>query len=263
MAKRRSVEHVQDRTYAQRYHRQNQKAVFWRHHLDCWSQTSLTQIAYCENNGLSPTSFARWKALLTPKTAKRRPRDAKILVDRPYYDAKEKCSYCGGLKMPGSMLFIGPDETVSICSDCVFQKYREFLTKNESQCVMCRMEDPRSAKSQNIHVLRDHLRLCAPCILSIAELAQKYFAPLMTCNFCNFPMSEMTTQRVGLWSGVFRVCGQCIDLLFLQKQVNLGARTCVICRAREVDDRKLVRYLDSAVHVCETCVGLLARSIAK
>lgn len=35
--------------------------VYWQKHLEAWSQSDLTQEAYCIQNGLSTKSFYRWR----------------------------------------------------------------------------------------------------------------------------------------------------------------------------------------------------------
>jgi len=35
--------------------------VYWQKHLAAWSQSGLTQEAYCTQNGLSTKSFYRWR----------------------------------------------------------------------------------------------------------------------------------------------------------------------------------------------------------
>ncbi|MDP3438626.1 MAG: hypothetical protein Q8R95_03415 [Azonexus sp.] len=35
--------------------------VYWQKHLEAWSQSDLTQEAYCSQNGLSTKSFYRWR----------------------------------------------------------------------------------------------------------------------------------------------------------------------------------------------------------
>ncbi|MCP4552971.1 MAG: IS66 family insertion sequence element accessory protein TnpB [Bacteroidetes bacterium] len=40
----------------------NQKlSQFWENHIKEWSQTKLTQNAYCRNNNLRPNQFTYWK----------------------------------------------------------------------------------------------------------------------------------------------------------------------------------------------------------
>lgn len=34
---------------------------FWQGHLEGWRQSGLTQVAYCESNGLGIKSFYRWR----------------------------------------------------------------------------------------------------------------------------------------------------------------------------------------------------------
>ena len=38
-----------------------QRLQFWENHLKDWSQTGLTQNAYCRNNNLRPNQFTYWK----------------------------------------------------------------------------------------------------------------------------------------------------------------------------------------------------------
>ena len=37
------------------------RTQFWRKHLKGWSQTGLTQNAYCRDNNLRPNQFTYWK----------------------------------------------------------------------------------------------------------------------------------------------------------------------------------------------------------
>jgi hypothetical protein len=37
------------------------RSQFWKNHLKEWSQTGLTQNAYCRNNNLRPNQFTYWK----------------------------------------------------------------------------------------------------------------------------------------------------------------------------------------------------------
>ena len=39
----------------------NKRAQFWKNHLKEWSQTGLTQNAYCRDNNLRPNRFTYWK----------------------------------------------------------------------------------------------------------------------------------------------------------------------------------------------------------
>ena len=36
----------------------------WQAHIDAWMDGELSQRAYCEQNGLSPTTFHRWRTWL-------------------------------------------------------------------------------------------------------------------------------------------------------------------------------------------------------
>ncbi len=37
------------------------RSQFWKNHLNKWSQTGLSQNAYCRNNHLRPNQFTYWK----------------------------------------------------------------------------------------------------------------------------------------------------------------------------------------------------------
>jgi len=40
----------------------NKKRIqFWRYHIDTWSNSGLTQNAYCSKNNLKPGRFTYWK----------------------------------------------------------------------------------------------------------------------------------------------------------------------------------------------------------
>ena len=40
----------------------NQKrAQFWKHHIEEWSRSGLTQAVYCRENDLRPNRFTYWK----------------------------------------------------------------------------------------------------------------------------------------------------------------------------------------------------------
>lgn len=36
----------------------------WQKHIDAWMDGELSQRAYCERNGLCPTTFYRWRRIL-------------------------------------------------------------------------------------------------------------------------------------------------------------------------------------------------------
>jgi hypothetical protein len=38
--------------------------AIWQAHIDAWMDGELSQRAYCERNGLSPTTFHRWRTWL-------------------------------------------------------------------------------------------------------------------------------------------------------------------------------------------------------
>jgi len=37
------------------------RAQFWKHHIEEWSRSGLTQAAYCRENDLRPNRFTYWK----------------------------------------------------------------------------------------------------------------------------------------------------------------------------------------------------------
>lgn len=39
----------------------NETVAFWRHHVDGWKNSTLTQRAYCEAHGLARRTFVRWR----------------------------------------------------------------------------------------------------------------------------------------------------------------------------------------------------------
>lgn len=40
---------------------QRRSREFWQGHLESWRQSGLTQVAYCAAQGLSITTFTRWR----------------------------------------------------------------------------------------------------------------------------------------------------------------------------------------------------------
>lgn len=38
-----------------------EKAIFWKSHIDQWVESSLSQIEYCRQNNLRPNRFTYWK----------------------------------------------------------------------------------------------------------------------------------------------------------------------------------------------------------
>lgn len=48
--------------------RQSKKA-YWRHHVDAWQQSDLTQVEYCRENQLNKHTFAYWKSKLEKQSA--------------------------------------------------------------------------------------------------------------------------------------------------------------------------------------------------
>ncbi|CCK78787.1 IS66 family insertion sequence element accessory protein TnpA [Desulfobacula toluolica] len=38
-----------------------EKAIFWKTHIDQWTESRLSQIEYCRQNGLRPNRFTYWK----------------------------------------------------------------------------------------------------------------------------------------------------------------------------------------------------------
>jgi len=49
------------------------KADFWQRHIEGWRQSSLSQKAYCLQQGLSFASFGYWRTRLNHKTDTRGP----------------------------------------------------------------------------------------------------------------------------------------------------------------------------------------------
>ena len=41
--------------------RNKDKAMFWKTHIDQWTESCLSQIEYCRQNGLRPNRFTYWK----------------------------------------------------------------------------------------------------------------------------------------------------------------------------------------------------------
>lgn len=41
--------------------RNEEKAVFWKRHIDQWAESSLSQLEYCRQNNLRPNRFTYWK----------------------------------------------------------------------------------------------------------------------------------------------------------------------------------------------------------
>src|SRR5512144_751992 len=44
--------------------------AFWRHHLEQWQHSGLTQIAYCRQQDVSRDRFSYWKKRLLPAQAR-------------------------------------------------------------------------------------------------------------------------------------------------------------------------------------------------
>lgn len=38
-----------------------EKAIFWKTHIDQWTESCLSQIEYCRQNNLRPNRFTYWK----------------------------------------------------------------------------------------------------------------------------------------------------------------------------------------------------------
>lgn len=38
-----------------------EKAIFWKTHIDQWTESGLSQIKYCHQNDLRPNKFTYWK----------------------------------------------------------------------------------------------------------------------------------------------------------------------------------------------------------
>ena len=38
-----------------------EKAVFWKNHINQWAESRLSQMEYCRQNSLSPNRFTYWK----------------------------------------------------------------------------------------------------------------------------------------------------------------------------------------------------------
>lgn len=52
------------------------RAAFWQEHLRAWSESSLTQVAYCRQHQLSRAAFGWWKRQLRGKPRVRKSRTA-------------------------------------------------------------------------------------------------------------------------------------------------------------------------------------------
>ncbi len=48
--------------------RQSKRAC-WRHHLDAWQESGLTQVEYCLQNQLNKHTFTYWKAKLRKQSS--------------------------------------------------------------------------------------------------------------------------------------------------------------------------------------------------
>lgn len=44
------------------------RAIFWKSHIEQWSQTNLSQREYCRQNNLLHTRFTYWKSKFSQKT---------------------------------------------------------------------------------------------------------------------------------------------------------------------------------------------------
>ena len=44
--------------------RSYKKRAFWEKHIECWKNSSLTQVDYCRENNLAIKSFGYWKRRL-------------------------------------------------------------------------------------------------------------------------------------------------------------------------------------------------------
>jgi hypothetical protein len=40
------------------------KRVYWRHHIDEWNKSGITQVQYCQENQLNKHNFIYWKSKL-------------------------------------------------------------------------------------------------------------------------------------------------------------------------------------------------------
>ena len=41
-----------------------EKAIFWKTHIDQWTESCLSQREYCRQNGLRPNRFTYWKIII-------------------------------------------------------------------------------------------------------------------------------------------------------------------------------------------------------
>lgn len=49
--------------------RKTKGRAYWQSHLQAWSQSGLTQTAYCSQQGISKSAFYNWKSKLKAETA--------------------------------------------------------------------------------------------------------------------------------------------------------------------------------------------------
>ena len=73
---------------------------FWQAHVKAWSESGLTQRAYCQEHGLSEAQFSHWKPRLRKKGQRQRPKPKAQLV--PLQVIEEVTSETGRGKVRGA-----------------------------------------------------------------------------------------------------------------------------------------------------------------
>ncbi len=155
------------------HHRMHKKETFWRHHVNCWAQTTLTQAHYCRDNSLSQSDFSKWKKKINPnikKNKRKRPFDLeyKDLARNTILGQKANCcSYCGQPKKSVNKLFYGRDDLVAICDYCLWQKaktlhqeVKSYKTIRYEKCSVCFNDNP------GVVIGNVYYRVCGDCLAS-------------------------------------------------------------------------------------------------
>lgn len=241
-----------------KHHRMHRKEVFWQHHIDCWSQTMLTQAHYCLKNDLSQSDFSKWKKKLKPY-AKRR------LSKRPFalenknagnnYILRQKanrCSFCSYPPRKANKLFYGQDDLVAICDYCLWHKAQKlhqevkyYKTIHLDRCSVCLIKNP------DVSIGNVCYQICEDCLLracsNIFHTQPEKNPCRNTCICCMYKNPEQYLEV-----GTHIICHSCLILIFKRfVDLQFDVNRCSFCQEERTEIKQL--HGKDRRWICENC----------
>ncbi len=240
------------------HHKMHKKEVFWQHHMDCWSQTMLTQAYYCRKNGLSQSDFSKWKKKLKPY-AKRKIKKKPFAIEHKNLarniilgENANRCGFCGHPQKMVNKLFYGKDDVIAICDYCLWhkaqrlhQEVKYYKTIRFEKCSVCYQD------KSGVIIGSVYYRICMDCLAdawsNLFESCPEKHPFRSTCISCK---TKSPKEYMGI--GAHILCQNCLLVIFKKfSSLVIDVNRCSFCQEERSEEKLL--YGKGTRWICQNC----------